>query len=65
MNRLNKTKVERQVDHEQERIERIKQESAARRAAALQKVCPPSAARVLAGRTSLFARWRLPVIYEN
>ncbi|KAI0727900.1 cytoplasmic protein [Fomitopsis betulina] len=37
VNRLNKTKVERQVDHEQERIERIKQESAARRAAALQK----------------------------
>ena len=38
MNRLNKTKVERQVDHEQEKIERIKRESAIRRAAAAQKV---------------------------
>ena len=38
MNRLNKTKVERQVDHEQERIERVKQENAVRRAAAQQKV---------------------------
>ncbi|KAL6301978.1 cytoplasmic protein, partial [Sparassis latifolia] len=37
VNRLNKTKVEREVDHEQERVERIKQESAIRRAAAAQK----------------------------
>jgi len=37
VNRLNKTKVERQVDHEQERVERIKQESAVRRAAAAAK----------------------------
>lgn len=37
VNRLNKTKVEKQVDHEQERIDRIKQESAVRRAAAAQK----------------------------
>ncbi|EPT00269.1 hypothetical protein FOMPIDRAFT_1023863 [Fomitopsis schrenkii] len=37
VNRLNKTKVERQVDHEQERIERIKEENAARRVAAQQK----------------------------
>ncbi|KAH9922919.1 cytoplasmic protein [Fomitopsis serialis] len=37
VNRLNKTKVERQVDHEEERVERIKNESAARRAAAQQK----------------------------
>ncbi|KAI0693852.1 cytoplasmic protein [Cerioporus squamosus] len=37
VNRLNKTKVERQVDHEQERIERIKKENAAKRAAAAQK----------------------------
>ncbi|CCM03737.1 uncharacterized protein FIBRA_05883 [Fibroporia radiculosa] len=37
VNRLNKTKVERQVDHEQERIDRIKQENAVRRAAAAQK----------------------------
>ncbi|RDX48842.1 cytoplasmic protein [Polyporus arcularius HHB13444] len=37
VNRLNKTKVERQVDHEQERIERIKKENAAKRAIAAQK----------------------------
>ncbi|KAE9396130.1 DUF814-domain-containing protein [Gymnopus androsaceus JB14] len=37
VNRLNKTKVEREVDHEQERIERIKKESAVRRAAAAEK----------------------------
>ena len=34
INRLNKTKVERQVDHEQERIDRVKQENAVKRAAA-------------------------------
>ncbi|KIK69877.1 hypothetical protein GYMLUDRAFT_151398 [Collybiopsis luxurians FD-317 M1] len=39
VNRLNKTKIERQVDHEQERIDRIKKESAIRRAAAAEKVC--------------------------
>lgn len=38
MNRLNKTKVERQVDHEEERVERIKKETAIRRAAAAAKV---------------------------
>ena len=38
VNRLNKTKVERQVDHEQERVDRIKKENAAKRAAAAQKV---------------------------
>ena len=43
VNRLNKTKVERQVDHEQERIERVKKENAVRRAAAQQKVRSPSA----------------------
>ncbi|KAI8986153.1 hypothetical protein BD414DRAFT_50952 [Trametes punicea] len=37
VNRLNKTKVERQVDHEQERIDRIKKENAAKRAAAAAK----------------------------
>jgi len=37
VNRLNKTKVERAVDHEQERTERIKAESAARRTAAAEK----------------------------
>ncbi|KAI0076710.1 cytoplasmic protein [Panus rudis PR-1116 ss-1] len=37
VNRLNKTKVERQVDHEAERIERIKKENAVRRAAAAAK----------------------------
>ena len=39
VNRLNKTKVERQVDHEAERIERIKKENAVKRAAAAAKVC--------------------------
>jgi hypothetical protein len=38
VNRLNKTKVEKQVDHEQERVDRIKKESAVRRAAAAEKV---------------------------
>ncbi|GJE92610.1 DUF814 domain-containing protein [Phanerochaete sordida] len=37
VNRLNKTKVEREVDHEQERVERIKKENAQKRAAALLK----------------------------
>ncbi|KAJ1303092.1 hypothetical protein OPQ81_011293 [Rhizoctonia solani] len=37
VNRLNKTKVVREVDHEQERIDRIKAESAKRKAAALEK----------------------------
>jgi len=38
VNRLNKTKVEKQVDHEQERIDRIKAENAIKRAAAAAKV---------------------------
>lgn len=38
VNRLNKTKVEKQVDHEQERIDRIKAENAAKRSAANAKV---------------------------
>jgi hypothetical protein len=38
VNRLNKTKVEREVDHEQERVDRIKQENAVKRAAAVEKV---------------------------
>ncbi|KAL1744071.1 hypothetical protein HDZ31DRAFT_39481 [Schizophyllum fasciatum] len=37
VNRLNKTKTERQVDHELEKVERLKQESATRRAAAAAK----------------------------
>ncbi|CAE6449999.1 unnamed protein product, partial [Rhizoctonia solani] len=37
VNRLNKTKIVREVDHEQERIDRIKAESAKRKAAALEK----------------------------
>ncbi|KAA1472218.1 DUF814-domain-containing protein [Dentipellis sp. KUC8613] len=37
VNRLNKTKVVREVDHEQERIERIKKENAVKRAAAAAK----------------------------
>ncbi len=38
VNRLNKTKVERIVDHEAERIERVKSENATKRAAAAAKV---------------------------
>ena len=38
VNRLNKTKVERAVDHEQERIDRVKAESAIRRGQAAEKV---------------------------
>ena len=38
VNRLNKTKVERVVDHEAERIERVKRENAVKRAAAAAKV---------------------------
>ncbi|KAG8685550.1 hypothetical protein FRC11_010424, partial [Ceratobasidium sp. 423] len=37
VNRLNKTKVVREVDHEQERVDRIKAESAKRKAAALEQ----------------------------
>ncbi|KAK0201485.1 cytoplasmic protein [Desarmillaria ectypa] len=37
VNRLNKTKVEKEVNHEQERVDRIKQETARRRAAAAEK----------------------------
>ncbi|KAI0823967.1 cytoplasmic protein [Trametes gibbosa] len=37
VNRLNKTKVEREVDHENERVERIKKENAAKRAIAAAK----------------------------
>ncbi|KDR82544.1 hypothetical protein GALMADRAFT_237912 [Galerina marginata CBS 339.88] len=37
VNRLNKTKDERQVDHEQERVDRIKKENAVKRAAAAEK----------------------------
>ncbi|TBU44025.1 cytoplasmic protein [Dichomitus squalens] len=45
VNRLNKTKVERQVDHEQERVDRIKKENAAKRAAAAQKKADADLAR--------------------
>ena len=38
VNRLSKTKVEREVDHEQERVDRIKRENAVKRAAAAEKV---------------------------
>ncbi|KAF5319916.1 hypothetical protein D9611_011054 [Ephemerocybe angulata] len=34
VNRLNKTKIEKEVDHEQERVDRIKKENAVKRAAA-------------------------------
>lgn len=42
-NRLNKTKVERDVDHEQERVDRLKRESAIKRTAAAEKVHLPLA----------------------
>jgi hypothetical protein len=35
---MNKTKVEKEVDHEQERVDRIKQENAVKRAAAAERV---------------------------
>lgn len=38
VNRLNKTKVEREVNHEQERVDRLKVENAVKRAAAAEKV---------------------------
>jgi len=38
VNRLNKTKIEKEVDHEQERIERVKRENAEKRAVAVQNV---------------------------
>lgn len=38
VNRLVKTKVVRDVDHEQEKVDRIKAESAKRKAAALEQV---------------------------
>ena len=38
VNRLNKTKIERVVDHEQERVDRLKKESAVRRVEAQAKV---------------------------
>ncbi|KAF9265185.1 DUF814-domain-containing protein [Marasmius fiardii PR-910] len=37
VNRLNKTKIEKEVNHEQERVDRIKKETAIRRAAAAEK----------------------------
>lgn len=42
VNRLNKTKVERQVDHEQEQVDRLKKENAIKRAAAAEKVVTSS-----------------------
>ena len=42
VNRLNKTKVERVVDHEAEQIERVKRENADKRAAAAAKVSYPT-----------------------
>ena len=35
---MNKTKVEKEVDHEQERVDRIKAENAVKRAAAAERV---------------------------
>jgi hypothetical protein len=41
VNRLNKTKEECEVNHEQERTDRLKKESAIKRAAAAEKVFIP------------------------
>lgn len=38
VNRLNKTKDEREVNHEQERVDRLKKENAVKRVAAAEKV---------------------------
>jgi hypothetical protein len=38
INRLNKTKEEKEVDHEQERVDRLKSEGNSKRAAAAAKV---------------------------
>ena len=38
VNRLDKTKTEREVNHEQERVDRLKAEAAQKRAAAAEKV---------------------------
>lgn len=38
VNRLNKTKVEREVDHEQERVERVRREQQVKRAEAAARV---------------------------
>jgi hypothetical protein len=38
VNRLNKTKIEKDVDHEQEKVDRLKAESAIRRQQAAEKV---------------------------
>ena len=47
VNRLNKTKVERVVDHEAERIERVKSENAAKRASAATKVLSATTSQLL------------------
>lgn len=49
VNRLNKTKVEREVDHENEKVERIKKENAVKRAAAVAKVLATYFSRLLEG----------------
>jgi hypothetical protein len=41
VNRLNKTKVEKDVDHEQEKIERLRAEANQRKASAAEKVQLP------------------------
>lgn len=38
VNRLNKTKIEKEVNHEQERVDRLKKENAIKRAAAAEQV---------------------------
>ena len=55
VNRLNKTKVERAVDHETERVERLKKEATVRRSAAAEKVRTTSLAGQSLSRTIVAA----------
>lgn len=47
VNRLNKTKVEKEVDHEQQLVDRIKKENAAKRSAAAEKVLSTSITKLI------------------
>jgi coiled-coil domain-containing protein 25 len=58
---LNKTKVEKVVDHEQEKTDRLKAEAAARRTAAAEKVRPISSPSLYA----LTATTRLHITYTD
>jgi phage protein D len=44
VNRLNKTKIEKEINHEQEQVDRLKKENAVKRAAAAAKASPVAVA---------------------